>query len=73
MTSLDQTWGHGNPNPGWERWCAVGGEEEVCDLVNDPYELNNPTRVAPGHAGPLLGQLRPLLGAVKGCVVGGCP
>lgn len=53
-------------------WLATG-EEEVYNLINDPYELNNLTRADPGAAVPLLGQLRPLLSAVKGCVGGGCP
>jgi arylsulfatase A-like enzyme len=53
-------------------WLATG-EEEVYDLVHDPDELNNLTRTNREGVGPLLNQLRPMLGAVRGCAGGGCP
>ena len=53
-------------------WLTTG-EEEVYDLVNDPFELTNLTRVDPTGVGPLRDQLASMLAAVRGCEGGGCP
>jgi arylsulfatase A-like enzyme len=53
-------------------WLATG-EEEVYDLVNDPEELRNLTRVDPSGVGPLRDQLSAMLSSVKNCAGGGCP
>jgi arylsulfatase A-like enzyme len=49
------------------------GEEEVYDLVNDPDELKNLTRVDPNGVGPLRDQLSAMLSSVRNCAGGGCP
>jgi arylsulfatase A-like enzyme len=49
------------------------GEEEVYDLVNDPFELNNLTRADRPAAAALLPQLRGLLASQRNCAGGGCP
>jgi N-acetylglucosamine-6-sulfatase len=54
------------------RWLSTG-EEEVYDLVNDPYELNNLTRVDPGGVAVLRSQLSAMLNAERGCAGAECP
>lgn len=49
------------------------GEEEVYDLVSDPFELRNLTRTDREGVGPFLNVLRAQLRGVRGCAGGSCP
>jgi hypothetical protein len=49
------------------------GEEEVYDLVNDPNELRDLTRLDPDGVVTLRGQLSAILDAKMNCSGGGCP
>jgi arylsulfatase A-like enzyme len=53
-------------------WLGTG-EEEVYDLVGDPYELDNLVRTNPARAGAMLVGLRPLFQQLIGCSNGACP
>jgi hypothetical protein len=53
-------------------WTATG-EEEVYDLVHDPFELNNLSRSSPTKAMSALPWLRDLLAQEMFCAGGRCP
>jgi arylsulfatase A-like enzyme len=53
-------------------WTATG-EEEVYDLVGDPFELNNLVRTNPSRARAMLSNLRPLFQTLINCSNGSCP